>query len=64
VALQFSMRDPRITSTICGVGRPEEVAGVAAWSSWPVPAALWDEIAALPASTVDPESTRDYVPPS
>ncbi|HET7718289.1 MAG TPA: aldo/keto reductase, partial [Bauldia sp.] len=25
VALQFSMRDPRITSTICGVGRPEEV---------------------------------------
>lgn len=64
VALQFSMRDPRITSTICGVGRPEEVTGVAEWATWPVPAALWDEIAALPASSDDPEATRDYVAPS
>ena len=24
-ALQFSMRDPRITSTICGVSKPERV---------------------------------------
>ena len=40
VALQFSMRDPRITSTICGVGRPEEVTGVAEWANWPIPAGL------------------------
>jgi D-threo-aldose 1-dehydrogenase len=63
VALQFSMRDPRITSTICGVGRPEEVAGVAEWANWPIPAAVWDEIAALPASRDDPEATRKYVAP-
>ncbi len=64
VALQFSTRDPRITSTICGVGRPEEVTGVAEWANWPIPAALWDEIAALPASSDDPEATRNYVAPS
>jgi D-threo-aldose 1-dehydrogenase len=64
VALQFSMRDPRITSTICGVGRPEEVTGVAEWANWPIAAALWDEIAALPASRDDPEATRNYVAPS
>jgi D-threo-aldose 1-dehydrogenase len=64
VALQFSMRDPRIASTICGVGRPEEVTGVAEWANCPVPPALWDEIAALPASRDDPEATRNYVAPS
>jgi len=64
VALQFSMRDPRITSTICGVGKPEEVTGVAEWANWPIPAGLWDEIAAIPASRDDPEATRNYVAPS
>ena len=64
VALQFSMRDPRIASSICGVGRPEEVTGVAEWANWPIPAAVWDEIAALPASRDDPEATRNYVAPS
>ena len=63
VALQFSTRDPRITSTICGVGRPEEVTGVADWANWPIPAELWDEIATLPASRDDPEATRNYVAP-
>jgi len=64
VALQFSMRDPRITSTICGVGRASEVAGVAAWANYPVPDAVWEELAALPVSRDDPEATRDYVAPS
>ncbi len=63
VALQFSMRDPRITSTIVGVGRPEEVTGIAEWANWPIPAAVWDEIAALPADRGDPEATRTYVAP-
>lgn len=63
VALQFSMRDPRITSTIVGVGRPEEVTGTAEWANWPVPQAVWDEIAALPASREDPEATRNYEAP-
>ena len=64
VSLQFSTRDPRITSSICGVGRPEEVTGVAEWANWPIPSAVWDEIAALPASRDDPEATRNYVAPS
>lgn len=64
VALQFSTRDPRIASTICGVGRPEEVTGVAEWSNSTVPQAVWDEIAALPVTRDDPEATRNYVAPS
>jgi D-threo-aldose 1-dehydrogenase len=61
-ALQFSMRDPRIASTIVGVTRPERVAQTIAWAEWPIPAALRDELAALPFATDDPEATRDYKP--
>jgi D-threo-aldose 1-dehydrogenase len=60
VALQFSMRDPRITSTICGVTKPERVRQTLEWAQWPIPDALWQELAGLPASTDDPEATRDY----
>jgi D-threo-aldose 1-dehydrogenase len=60
VALQFSMRDPRVTTTICGVTRPERVAETLAWAAWPVPQAVWDALAALPHSTEDPEATRAY----
>lgn len=63
VALQFSMRDPRIASTICGVGKPEEVTGIARWANTPVPDAVFAEIAALPVSRDDPEATRNYVAP-
>jgi D-threo-aldose 1-dehydrogenase len=59
-ALQFSMRDPRITSTICGVTRPERVAETLAWARWPIPQAAWDELLALPFAMDDPEATRDY----
>jgi D-threo-aldose 1-dehydrogenase len=62
VALQFSLRDPRITSTICGVSRPERVAETLAWAAAPVPDALWEEVAALPFSSEDPEATRVYDP--
>jgi D-threo-aldose 1-dehydrogenase len=61
-ALQFSMRDPRVASTIVGVTKPERVAQTIAWAEWPVPAALWDELAALPFATDDPEAARDYKP--
>jgi len=61
-ALQFSLRDPRITSTICGVSRPERVQETSDWASWPIPDALWAELKAFPFSTDDPESTRDYNP--
>jgi D-threo-aldose 1-dehydrogenase len=59
-ALQFSMRDPRITSTICGVSRPERVTQTIEWAQAPIPDAFWEEIATLPFATDDPEATRDY----
>jgi D-threo-aldose 1-dehydrogenase len=61
-ALQFSMRDPRITSTICGVSKPERVRHTFDWARWPIPDAAWDELMALPFSMDDPEATRDYKP--
>jgi D-threo-aldose 1-dehydrogenase len=61
-ALQFSLRDARITSTICGVSRPERVRQTLEWASWPIPDAAWDELLALPFSTDDPEASRDYRP--
>lgn len=61
-ALQFSMRDPRIASTIVGVSRPERVEEARAWAAHPIPEALWDELAALPATSEDPEASRVYSP--
>ena len=62
VALQFSMREPRITSTICGVSKPERIEQTLEWARYDVPQAVWDDLAALPFSTDDPEATRDYKP--
>jgi D-threo-aldose 1-dehydrogenase len=61
-ALQFSMRDPRVTATICGVTRPERVKQTVDWARFPVPYAVWEELKAAPFSTDDPEATRDYKP--
>ena len=61
-ALQFSMRDPRVASTICGVSKPERVAETLEWAAWPIPEAAWKDLMALPASTEDPEASRVYNP--
>lgn len=61
-ALQFSLRDPRIASTICGVSRPERVAETFAWAKWPIAKEVWDELLGLPFSADDPEATRVYSP--
>ena len=61
-ALQFSMRDPRIASTICGVSRPERIEETFAWANWPISGEAWQELLALPVSTDDPEATREYSP--
>lgn len=61
-ALQFSMRDPRVTSTICGVSKPERVQQTIEWANAPIPQEAWDELLALPYATDDPEATRDYKP--
>jgi D-threo-aldose 1-dehydrogenase len=59
-ALQFSLRDPRITATICGVTRPERVQETLDWAAWPIGEEVWAELLALPFATDDPEATRDY----
>jgi len=61
-ALQFSTRDPRIVSTICGVTRPERVEETLAWAAWPIGPEVWEELLALPFTSDDPEPTRDYKP--
>lgn len=61
-ALQFSMRDPRVASTICGISKPERVTQTIEWARYPIPQAAWDELMALPAETGDPEATRVYRP--
>lgn len=61
-ALQFSMRDPRVTSTIVGVSKPERVRQALDWASAEIPAEVWAELMALPAETSDPEAGRDYRP--
>jgi D-threo-aldose 1-dehydrogenase len=61
-ALQFSMRDPRVASTVCGVSRPERVRQTLEWAEWPIPDSLWDELATLPFAMDDPEATREWTP--
>ncbi|MEG9862683.1 MAG: aldo/keto reductase, partial [Parvularculales bacterium] len=62
VALQFSMRDPRVTSTIVGVTKPERVAQTLDWAQTEIPEALWKDIGHLTPSYDDPEANRDYKP--
>ncbi|MEO0746308.1 MAG: aldo/keto reductase, partial [Pseudomonadota bacterium] len=62
VALQFSMRDPRVTSTLVGVSKPERVAQSIAWAQADIPQAAWDALAALPYEKTDPEANRVYKP--
>lgn len=51
-ALQFSIRDPRVASTIVGLSRPERVAETLELAAIPIPDALW---ASLDALTVSPD---------
>ena len=61
-ALQFSMRDPRVASTVCGVSKPERITQTIEWARFPIPQAAWDELMALPYEAGDPEATRVYSP--
>ncbi len=61
-ALAFSLRDPRITSTIVGVSKPERVAETLDWAAADLPQALWDDLASLDHATEDPEANRAYRP--
>ena len=47
-ALQFSMRDPRICSTIVGMTRPERVEQTIQLAEHAIPEVLWQELAPAP----------------
>jgi D-threo-aldose 1-dehydrogenase len=57
-ALQFSLRDPRIVSTIVGLSQPERLAQTVALAQHSIPDALWAELATVTPTTDDPEAGR------
>ncbi|PWW03169.1 D-threo-aldose 1-dehydrogenase [Paenibacillus cellulosilyticus] len=57
-ALQFSLRDPRIASTVIGMTKPERVAQTIELANYPIPAELWPALDAFGYDTTDPEATR------
>jgi len=62
VALQFSLRDQRIDSTIVGVSAASRVQQTLEWAATEIPAELWAEVAELEFDTTDPEANREYNP--
>jgi D-threo-aldose 1-dehydrogenase len=46
-ALQFSLRDPRVASTVVGVSEPSRIGEIAALMSEQIPAELWAELDSL-----------------
>lgn len=57
-ALQFSMRDPRVTSTVVGMTRPERVAQTLELAAARIPDALWPALDAAGYDMDDPEANR------
>jgi D-threo-aldose 1-dehydrogenase len=43
-ALQFSLRDPRVASTILGISAPERVDETVGLARWPIPDELWEDL--------------------
>lgn len=62
LALQFSLRQAFVGSTIVGVSKPERVRQTLGWSYDAVSSDLWRTLEDLPFDTVDPEAERVYVP--
>lgn len=48
VALQFSLRNPRITSTILGISKPERLQETLRLAQQPIPETLWERIDEAP----------------
>lgn len=44
VALQFSLHEARIASTVVGVSRPERIDQLLAWAARPIPDELWEKL--------------------
>jgi D-threo-aldose 1-dehydrogenase len=52
-ALQFSLRDPRIVSTIVGMSKPERLTETLALAQAPIPDELWQDVASLRGGGLD-----------
>ena len=59
-ALQFSMKDPRISSTIVGITKKSRIGQIVEWSNFEISEGAWTEILSLPFSINDPEASRNY----
>ena len=46
-ALQFSLRESRIVSTIVGVTEPERIEQTLRLAEWPIPESLWQDLTPL-----------------
>jgi D-threo-aldose 1-dehydrogenase len=57
-ALQFSMRDPRVHTTIVGMTRPERIQQTVELAQVQIPDALWPELEEVGFDTDDPEKGR------
>jgi D-threo-aldose 1-dehydrogenase len=57
-ALQFSLRDPRVTSTVVGMTRAERIGQTVALSQHSIPDELWPRLDAIGFDTTDPEAHR------
>jgi D-threo-aldose 1-dehydrogenase len=57
-ALQFSLRDPRITATVVGMTRAERLAQTIELAQHPIPDELWARVDAVGYDTDDPEAHR------
>ena len=57
-ALQFSTRDPRVTTTVVGMTKPERVQQTIDLAALPIPEELWARLDGVGYDTVDPESER------
>jgi D-threo-aldose 1-dehydrogenase len=52
-ALQFTLREPRLHSTIVGIGAPAELQATLALAAQPIPERLWADLAAIPYDSTD-----------
>ena len=59
-ALQFSIRDKRISSTIIGITKTERIIQTMEWATIPIPQEAWNKLLSLPYSTENPEAGRAY----
>ncbi len=57
-ALQFSLRDPRLDSTIVGMTRPERVRQTLDLAAFHIPRELWQRLEPYVGPPVDPEAVR------